>query len=118
MSINQETPVVFYPNSKVMFELQGDYPVFVVFLFLISFCCFLLFTRLGFMENQSSNRRGKKNIWEFKLLTLNCIDFNQIMLKTLSQSRRQFCVKEARKNVVIKRISWNTKYINLFITFL
>ena len=118
MSINQETPVVFYSNSKVMFELQGGYPAFVVFFILISFCYFLLFTRLGFMENQGSNRRGKKNIWEFKLLTLNCIDFNQIMLKTLSQSPRHFCVKEARKNVVIKRICWSTKYINLFITYL
>ena len=68
VSINQEPPVVFYPNSKVVFELQGDYPVFVAFFFLISFCYFLLFIRLGFMENQSSNGRGKKNIWEEEYL--------------------------------------------------
>ena len=45
---------------------------------------------------ESSSRRDQKNIWEFKLLTLDSLKFNQNKLKTLSKSCRRDCVKDVK----------------------
>ena len=80
---------------------------FVTF-FIIIRCNFrLILSKITFI--QSSSRRDQSNIWQFKLLAMNSLKFNQNKLKTLSQSLRRYCVKDVRKNIFIKTLCGRTE---------
>ena len=59
---------------KIVFILQGDYPVFVAFLFLIPvFVTYSFYFHERLILSKTVVEEDKKNIWEFKLLTLNSL---------------------------------------------
>ena len=62
---------------------------------------------------QGTSRTGQKNIWKFKMATLNSLKFNRNKLKTLWQKLRQYRVKNVRKNIFIKTFCGRTENYNL-----
>ena len=104
--------VYFLSYFKIVFILQGDYPVFVIFfvfdrIFLLICSLFLLISLKIIFVQKSNRRRHKKNIWELILLTL-----SSLSQKILCEE----CQKEYFHKTLCSRTEIDEPFCNLFMT--
>ena len=110
---------------KLWLYCREKIPFLLLFCFWSRFSSSLLLIRCNFMKNYfcpKQHSKSQKNIWEFKLLTLDSLEFNQNKIKTLSQSLRRHFVTNVIKNIFRKTLCEKTKIhylsFNIFITSL
>ena len=101
--------VFFKSYFKIVFILQGDYPLFLFFFVFVFDPVFLLFCYLFlliswaiiFVQNRSRRRQEEY---------LYCWLWTAYL--------RRYCMKDVRRNIFIKHFVGGLKYMNLFVTFL